>query len=91
MAASIIFVSLSGGDNPAELQRLLLTFRICISVVRHSSNSFGFIIFLSQRTLLAVGLLLCPFAYFLATIFTVLVILICRAVSVRVLTLLTWE
>ena len=54
MAVSIIFVSLSGGDN-SELQRILRTFLTCVPVVLQFLYSFGFVILLNQRTLLAVG------------------------------------
>jgi len=48
MAVGIIFVSLSGGDNRAELQRILPTFLTCVSVLLHFLYSFGFVIFLNQ-------------------------------------------
>jgi len=42
MAVSIIIDSLSGGDNRAELQRILPTFLTCVSVVLHFLYSFGY-------------------------------------------------
>jgi len=42
---SIIFVSFSGGDNRAELQRVLPTFLTCVSVVLHFLYSCGFYYF----------------------------------------------